>query len=133
MSPRDEIENLLSIYAWAFDMPEFEQMPGCFTVDAVVDFSGTVIRGRDEVVANLKRLRQGFADQELAPWHVMSNLLIREETSTAIESTCFYTIFVKDRDGLAALRGIGYYEDRFATEDGRWRVERRRVMPGGVL
>jgi hypothetical protein len=47
-------------------------------------------------VASLKRLRQGLADKELAPWHVMSNLLIREETSTAIESTCFYTIFLKD-------------------------------------
>lgn len=52
----------------------------CFTKDTRVDFEGAGVKhGREAVVAELSRRRQGYRERCATPWHVTSTTLISEE------------------------------------------------------
>jgi hypothetical protein len=131
MSARAAIENSLALYAWAFDMDEMERMGECFTEDAEVHFVEGFEQGRDDVVANLKRRREGFRGRHLIPWHLMTNVLITAESDDHAEVTCFYTFFTRSGNDVPQLSSIGYYADHFVRDGDVWRVRRRRIVAGG--
>jgi hypothetical protein len=134
VSARDEIEDQHARYAWAFDMDELGEIGDCFVADAEVEFgNGAVAVGRDAIVAALEQRRAAFRERAVAPWHVMSNLLLREARPDRIEATCFYTFFTKPADRAPQPEAIGYYEDRFVAEVGAWRLQRRRIVSGGAI
>jgi hypothetical protein len=133
VSVRGAIENQLALYAWAFDMDELELMGGCFTEDADVEFSDGPAHGRAAVVANLEARREVFRARQVAPWHLMTNFLIREETATYIDVVCFFTFFTKAADGKPEMSSIGYYADRFVDDGGVWRIARRKIVSGGKI
>jgi hypothetical protein len=133
MTARSGIENVLARFAWAFDLDEFEQIGDCFTANAEVEFDDGLAVGRDAVVANLEQRRAVFRGRQVVPWHVITNLLIREAHPTRVDATCFFTFFTRADGAAPQLSSIGYYEDRFVQEDGMWRIQWRAVVPGGKI
>jgi hypothetical protein len=128
LNVRSEIENTLYKYAWCYDMAGVSEIGDCFAEDAEVLFRDTGLKvGRAAVAQELIRRRQLY-DRGETPWHVISNVLITEETETEAKVKSFYTFFTKPKGGAPVLRSIGWYDDVFASEGGRWRVRRRRVL-----
>jgi 3-phenylpropionate/cinnamic acid dioxygenase small subunit len=131
---RDEIENTLYRYAWAYDMDQLDEMGKCFTADAHVEFADVGLKvGRSAVVEEMRRRRDLYRPDSAVPWHVISNIFIENQTETEATVKAFFTFFVKGSDGTAKFRSIGYYDDSFGPEDGTWRVRRRRIMRAGEL
>jgi hypothetical protein len=133
VSARGAIENVLARYAWAFDMDELGGMGDCFTEDAKVEFGSGLAVGREAVVAGLEERRDVFRARQVAPWHLMTNILIGAETDTHADVKCFFTFFTKAAGAPAELSSIGYYDDRFVNDGGTWRVRLRRVVSGGKI
>ncbi len=131
MSVRPQLENVLARYAWTFDMDELDQIRDCFSQDAEVVFAAGLRVGREAVVAQLERLRQLYRVEVVIPWHVITNLYIRDETPEEVAATSFWTVFGMPPSGTASLRGTGYYEDVFSREGEAWRIRRRRVLRAG--
>lgn len=132
MSARSGIENTLYHYAWGYDNDEVDTMWQCYTIDVEVAFGDTGLKvGRDAVVEEMARRRSRYRPDGSLPWHVITNVYITAETDAAASVKSFWTFFVKDTGGTAEFRGIGYYEDEFAVEDGVWRIRRRRVLGAG--
>lgn len=128
MSARNDIENTLYRYALLYDVDELDDIGSCFAVDAVVEFNPGNASGRAAVAEEMERRRAKYRPQRSIPWHVISNVLIENETETHADVTAFYTFFVKAPDEAPAPAAIGYYDDRFVREDGCWRIEARRVV-----
>jgi hypothetical protein len=125
---RSGIENTLYRYAWAYDMNELDQIAGCFTAESEVEFRDSGLKvGRDEVAAEMRRRRGKYGDGTI-PWHVISNVYITDATETAARVRSWYTFFTQSPDGSRELTSIGWYDDHFALEEGRWRIRRRRVL-----
>src|ERR1700733_5736925 len=58
---RSMIANVLSQYAWAYDLDRLDFLDACFARDAQVEFGDTGLEvGRAAVVAVLRRLRDNF-------------------------------------------------------------------------
>ena len=130
MLARSDIENVLYWYAWAYDMDELNTIGDCFAEDAEVAFGTGVQYGREAVVAELTR-RRGLYEKGTTPWHVISNVMIVEETDLEAVVTSFYTFFVKPAGEPAQFTSIGYYDDRFVNDKGIWRIQWRRVLGAG--
>jgi 3-phenylpropionate/cinnamic acid dioxygenase small subunit len=131
MSARGEIENALYRYAWAYDLDELELMGECFAEDAEVEFSTGVKVGREAVVGELERRRSKYRGGGTIPWHVISNVFIREETEQEATVASFYTFATRNPGGLPGFQSVGYYDDVFVNDGGVWRVGRRKVVPVG--
>ena len=132
MGARSGIENTLYLYAWAYDMDELDRMGKVFATDAEVEFQDSGLKvGREAVVTEMRRRREKYLDGSI-PWHVISNILIENETASKADVKSFWTFYVKSPDGgSTSFKSIGYYDDVFVLEDGVWRVHRRRVTGAG--
>jgi hypothetical protein len=125
---RAGIENTLSRYAWTYDMDELDGIGECFTTDAEVEFRDSGLKvGRDAVVAEMRRRHDKYVEGSV-PWHVISNVFIPDDTAEEPVVRSWWTFFVEAPDGTQTFRGMGWYDDVFALEDGAWRIKRRRVM-----
>jgi hypothetical protein len=132
-SRRAGIENTLYLYAWAFDMDEIPRLGECFTARAAVDFPDGPRVGRDAIVVELGARRRRYAPNAERPWHVISNVLI-EDVDRAVRARSFFTTSVSRRgDDVPVPRAVGYYDDVFVLDSGRWRIDRRRVVSAGTL
>jgi hypothetical protein len=102
-----------------------------FAQDAEVAFqeSGNFKVGRDAIVQEMRRRREKYRPEGSTPWHVITNILIENETEHGADVKSFWTFFVKPRDGEPELKSVGYYDDKFILEGNAWRVH-RRVLKG---
>jgi 3-phenylpropionate/cinnamic acid dioxygenase small subunit len=131
VSVRSDIENVLYRYAWSYDMDELDRMGECFTEDAEVSFGTGLQVGRAAVVQELARRRDKYRPEQQVPWHVISNVLIEDQSERQATVKSFFTFFVKPATGPAAFSSIGYYDDTFVYDGAAWRISRRRVMSAG--
>jgi hypothetical protein len=112
-------------------MDEMERMGECFATDAEVSFGTGPQVGRAAVVQELTRRRDRYRPENQTPWHVITNVLIEDESDRQATVKSFFTFFVKPRVGPVALSSIGYYDDTFIHDGETWRIHRRRVMSAG--
>jgi 3-phenylpropionate/cinnamic acid dioxygenase small subunit len=112
-------------------MDELDRMGECFADDAEVSFGTGVQVGRAAVVQELTRRRDRYRPENQIPWHVITNVLIEDQTEREAIVKSFFTFFVKPANGQATFSSIGYYDDTFAYDGGAWRISRRRVMTAG--
>ena len=132
LNTRSEIENTLYRYAWAYDMDELDEIAKCYVEKVEVEFGDIGLKvGKQAVVAAMKWRRDLHRPKGTLPWHVISNVFITEETDQEAKVKSFYTFFVKEPDGTASFRSMGYYDDIFANDGDAWRIKRRRVMQLG--
>jgi hypothetical protein len=129
---RGAIENALARYGWAYDKDELELIGECFTSDAEVEFSTGWQVGRSAIVEELGRRRAKYRPIGAVPWHVITNVFVREQTDEEAQVVSFYTFYVKEPGAAPVLQSIGHYADLFAPEDGTWRIRRRSVVPAAA-
>lgn len=124
---RAMIENALCRYAWAFDMADIDLLEGCFTLAAEVQFQDGFRSGRAAVLAELARRRDAYAAEQ-TPWHLITNIYVRPESTARARVASWYSFGAMQRDKPAALTSFGWYDDLFALEDDDWRIAHRRVL-----
>lgn len=112
-------------YAQAADRRDWQGLANCYTEDAVVNFNGTIVEGRDAIIARNRR--------QLTKWegtqHFTGNPVIRVDGDRA--DTSFYTIaqhtVMRDGTPVTCLAG-GVYEDELVRTDDGWRFRRRKIQ-----
>jgi hypothetical protein len=126
-SIRVMITNTLNKYAWAYCRQDFDLLGECFTADAEVEFSTGWQKGRAAVLEELARRRALYASGQI-PWHVLSNIFVRDESPVSATVTCWFSFGVMEKESPATLNVFGWYDDKFVLEQSEWRVDRRRVL-----
>jgi hypothetical protein len=127
MSARPGIENTLARYCWAFHVDDVPFMGECFHADAQVTFPKGPRRGREAVLAELDRIRDGFRRDATRPVIVTNVFITREDDREAEAHTCFL-VSVRDEAGEARPYRAGYYDDVFVLDRGVWTIARRTVL-----
>ena len=128
MSDSDDFVAILNVayrYAQAADRRDWQGLTDCYTEDAVVNFNGTIVEGRDAIIARNKvRLTAWEATQ-----HFTGNPVINVDGDTADAS--FYTIaqhtVIREGKPVTCLAG-GVYEDQLVRTAQGWRFWRRRIQ-----
>jgi ketosteroid isomerase-like protein len=128
VSASDDFVAILDVayrYAQAADRRDWVGLANCYTEDAVVNFNGTIVNGREAIIARNKvRLTEWAATQ-----HFTGNPVIKVDGDRADAS--FYTIaqHVVMRDGkpITCLAGAVYEDELVRTAEG-WRFWRRRIQ-----
>jgi hypothetical protein len=126
---RSMIANVLSQYAWAYDLDRLEFLDACFARDAQVEFGDTGLKlGRAAVVAELRRRREKYRPTGQLPWHVISNIFVQFDNSISAQVSSWYSFGAMERGAPMALNKFGRYDDKFIFEDEAWRIAHRRVL-----
>jgi SnoaL-like domain len=126
---RSMIANVLSQYAWAYDLDRLDFLDACFARDAQVEFGDTGLKiGRAAVVAELRRRRDKYRPSGHIPWHVVTNVFVQLETPASAQVWSWYSFGEMVRGKPMALHKFGRYDDNFILEDEAWRIARRRVL-----
>jgi SnoaL-like domain len=114
------IRQLHARYADAVWRKDYEAFGDCFAVDAEWRIGGRILRGRAEVVENLKRLMPNF----YRVFMTFRTPIVDIAKDGAVSSRTYVTennIFVDGRSGSS----IGTYYERFVDQGDRWRFKWR--------
>lgn len=128
MSESDDFVAILNVayrYAQAADRRDWRGLADCYSEDAIVNFNGTIVEGRDAIIArNRVQLTKWEATQ-----HFTGNPVIRIDGDRADAS--FYTIaqhtVIREGSPVTCLAG-GVYEDELIRTAEGWRFRRRRIQ-----
>ena len=129
MTARAEIENLLNRYSLAYDKPDMDVMAGTFTDDAVMSLriaGGDLIGPFDGKEAIMKLMTDSLASQNDQRRHLVTNLVIDDETDDSATATSYLTL-ISVADGTATLLSTAVYEDQLRKDGGAWRFAKRHI------
>jgi hypothetical protein len=142
MSPSEQVMAQLGRQKWAVDTRDAQLLPGLYTADSVqVVYQGgpdgrTEIarsRGRDEIIG---AITAGWA-RTAATWypgallHQIGSVLTEPAVDGRIRCRSYASFLALDPAGVPFLRGYGTYDDRWALDEGEWRLaDRETVMYG---
>lgn len=143
---RLEIQELVARYAWSLDTGDEDAFLGCFTAAGELTWDVFDTPGTWRGEAALRRFVAYFrARPETAGrQHHVSNLCIDAQAAGDARGRAYVLVAIA---GAAAATGaagptganqlgvMGWYEDHYVREDGRWRIARRviRDWSGPVL
>jgi ketosteroid isomerase-like protein len=118
---RDAIHDVLVRYATSLDDRDWDRLASCFTEDAVADYGAGVFEGPEAIV--------GLCRQMLEPLEISQHLLgsfeITVTGGTASSRCYFHAQHVKGGSNLIIA---GTYADSLRSEDGRWLLQKRRLI-----
>jgi 3-phenylpropionate/cinnamic acid dioxygenase small subunit len=125
IADRVEIDDLLTRYATALDIKDWDLYARCFTPDASIDYSSSGgIKGKlPEVKAWLAQIMPTFPMTQ----HLVANRVIVVQGDTA---TCRSYLFnpmglPDDANGLVLFFEGGYYSDKLVRTPDGWRIRER--------
>jgi uncharacterized protein (TIGR02246 family) len=127
---RDAIENVLNRYALAYDDNDMDVMADCFTEDAVMSLrvqDGDLVgpfEGREAIV---KLMRDSLASQTDQRRHLVTNMVIREQSDTKARVDSYLTL-ISIEDKTLTVLSTARYEDELVTADGGWRFTKRHIQ-----
>jgi hypothetical protein len=131
-----EIRELLERFMRYVDDRDGTRLVALFDQDAVLQLSGTVYSGREELAALFSASASGPPDQlawtepgellkQPGSLHISSNPVIEVDGTSAQAETDFFVI-KRDETGRARISLAGRYRDRLSrNEDGRWVITNR--------
>ena len=122
---REEIRQLIAIYATAGDGGRREQFGTVFTLDAVLRAPGIHCEGRDNIVQGLFADNQSDSTKRPAVKFVRHNITTSNITFTGPDGAKGRSYFVVVTD--AGLDHSGVYTDEFRKIDGAWKIASRDV------
>lgn len=135
---RAQIINLQNRYVLAMDFNDNEAYAAVFTEDAVLDWAGGVIRGReairkfrDDGVYNLSRDAQS-GDWPATTRHFITNQVIEVYGDTARAVTYWFQANNNAEDRHAEYGLFGHYEDELRKVDGQWLFSKRTIYNEGI-
>lgn len=126
MEARNEIEALVTEFAWRVDHHEFASVPELFTEDGRFDSPQRSMHGR----AALEEGLGSRVGSTLQTRHVVSNLRLVPESEERVRGWVTFTVYRHDGDGIGTPdpAAVGEYQDVYQRgPDGRWRFAERRV------
>jgi 3-phenylpropionate/cinnamic acid dioxygenase small subunit len=131
MDVRSAIANVLSTYAWCYDVGELDGIGECFALDAEVTFADVGRKtGRTAVAAEMAR-RRGLHPPDSTPWHVISNVVVQQDGPDVAKVKSFYTYAVVALGSEVNIQSVGYYDDEFRRDGVAWQIWRRTIVPVG--
>lgn len=125
---RDAIRELPVLYCHYVWQNDPDAMVSLFTEDCVFDDhrAGSWCTGTGRVVGRsqlLEAYRRSMGDEPSKP-HI-HNHVVKLEGANRATGTCYVDLRMPHRPGVEPL--IGYYDDVYAKEDGRWLFAERTV------
>ena len=130
------ILEVIARYAWALDTGDVEGFAGCFCREGVLMWDAFETADRWQGQAALRHFAEFFRGLPTSAGrqHHVSNTLITARGEGA-QARSYVAVAVRPGDGPHLLSVMGYYEDQFILEDGRWLLAERiiRDWSGPVL
>jgi uncharacterized protein (TIGR02246 family) len=125
-----QIRNLIARIAFLADQGELDEYVDQFTEDAVWDFPNGPRHGRADILAGAEVRR---ADKITGPGshtrHVITTVSVQVLSDDAATSDSYF-LFYQNTTSTPTLFNMGHYHDKFAREDGVWRLARRDITLG---
>ncbi len=130
-SSRDEIEQLLYLYAERIDAGDFAGVAELLQ-HAVITTPGAEggPRGREAILALYEKSTRRYEDGTPKTKHVTTNAIIEvDEEAGRATSRAYFTVFQSLPDFPLQPIISGRYHDRFEHVDGAWRFSERMMIP----
>ena len=128
---RTEITNLVYSYAHHYDGGRFDDFLALFAEDMIFQF-GTMPKSGKESLAALRERNQGFVEQGIQRRHVMTNLVINEQSAKRAQGEVYFTLFSNDGSGVEII-GNGRYAFVAKRTGHEWLLSEWRILPDGPL
>lgn len=137
IADRTLIRELMDRYGIVHDSGSPEEYADLFTADgeiAVAPGAPPVVKGREALIAQARRDHERFGNEPAANGtttsimrHLISNSQITLTGADTATGTCYVTTVVKKGDIGPAILSISRYTDRYAKQNGEWRIQRREI------
>ena len=120
-----EIQNLALRYARSVDRQDGEAFADLFTADAVLDGSGYLSQGREQ----LARIPSFTASRWAKTFHAVHNHLISIDGDAATGEVYCAARHLKDDGGaMTVLEMVIRYQDAYVRTPGGWRFAKRTLI-----
>ncbi len=133
------IENLQGRYLLAMDFNDPDAYAEVFAEDAVLDWAGGEVVGREAIRAFLASGRYnptaGAAEVENWPAayrHFITNQVIKVDGDTATAITYWFQGGNMQDRGVFEMGLFGHYVDQLHKVDGEWKFTRREIYNEGI-
>ena len=122
-----QVSNLLARFATLADIGSLEEIGTLLSVDIVWQMGGTMLKGRDDVIAALGQIRRAEqAGPGTGTRHVVSNFQIELDGEDHARAHSYF-LFITVGDA-PAVSLFGEYRDTLCKENGRWVIASRLVI-----
>jgi len=131
------IRELMDRYGIVHDLGSPEEYADLFTADgeiAVAPGGPAIVKGRQALLVQARRDHERFGNEPGADGkptsimrHLIGNAQITITGADTATGTCYVTTVVKKGDVGPAILSISRYTDRYAKQDGEWRIQRREI------
>ncbi len=127
-SDRLEIHELVARYAWSLDTGDEEGFVACFCRDGELVWDVFETEGHWRGSAALQRFIAWFRQrpESAGRQHHVSNLIVSPAANGAVGRS-YVAVALRTETGPHLLHVMGYYEDEYRREHGRWRIARRVI------
>ena len=122
------IRDVISRCAWALDTGEVEAFVHCFCFDGTLLWDAFEKPDRWEGEAALRHFAEFFRSQPTSAGrqHHVTNTVI-DPTAQGALARSYVAVALRQAHGPHLLNVMGYYEDQFRLQDGRWRIHERAI------
>ena len=137
IAERTLIRELMDRYGIVHDSGSPEEYADLFTADgeiAVAPGAPAIVKGRAALIAQARRDHERFGNEPAANGqttsimrHLISNSEIKLTGEDSALGTCYVTTVVKKGDVGPAILSVSRYTDRYAKQNGTWRIQRREI------
>ena len=133
LQDRADIAELFARYAWSLDRRNVDEFAQLFAPDGVIEMPDV---GRFEGNAEVLRYGKLLTDDPTYPGrqHWVGQSLFDGDTERC-QVRSYGMVTGRSRDGVSAVRSLGYYTDQLVKANGRWMFAERvwRRWEGDVL
>lgn len=133
LADRAAIGEVMQKYVWTVDSLDADGYVSVFTDDAVIDSSGTLIRGHAairKVVTDLKARQDANRAEGKPPgalYHVISNERISFTGPDEALYQSYWQTMRKGDGNRYVAGGFGRSEDRLVKRNGQWLIQHRKL------
>lgn len=131
---KNEIENLLMQYTYAFDRLDADAYVATFTGDAQFDLGGgNVLQGREAIRILITSRQAEPQPADVLMHHIVTNSSYDFVSDSEVRHYGYWITMVGDMQNGFTVPAMGHYEDVVVKENGRWLFKARKlVLPGGM-
>jgi len=124
---RLEIQDLISMYSYAYDENLIDEFMSLFADDAEVDLL-TYSKGLDEIRGQIEERRHYLRNNGIHPRHHQTVTVLKDISDTRVQGKTYIllTWYREDASELE-LRFSGMYDDEFVKTDSGWKFRKRKV------
>ena len=120
---RDEVADVLVLYATGIDRRDWALFRSCFTPDCEADYGDIgAWHGVDEITEWMARSHEACGHT----MHRITNIVVDVTGAHHAEARCYVDALVMGPDDHGGARACGFYDDHLVRTDDGWRIARRR-------